>query len=317
MKIPKSEFKVLASIIILLLFSSCTRHYETVERTVNAVWNADNTQVLKVITTYETYDPSEVYYYAISGRNWKYRFELCNPDLSVQEILGTVKDIDMGGLLGSIPVYWLPASDNILLMNALQQAVVMDFKGKETLLEPPLQESGKIFIHNKNKSPRDYAPSPNEEVIAVYFQSSTYEGTNYVDLSYEHCVSFFSASTGNHIFTQKIPFVTIDPALNVTMQNHNRRCQFVWSADGSGVYVVTRDKSYFIRYGNNKGITEVQTVPERGTITKSGTISNNGKQLLISLDGNKTALDLVQLDDWKPIDSLGLIPEATNGYSFY
>lgn len=316
MKILNIVSGILVAAIIVLFNSGCLRHYETIERTVNAVWRADNKQILTVISTYETYDPSEVYFYAVSGRNWKYRFERCNPDLSSQEILGTVNDIDMGGILQSIPVYWLPASEKILMNNPAASAVLMDYQGKETLLEPPSEVVDKIFIHNNYKTSRDYAPSPNEEIIAVYFQSSTFSGNNYVDLSYEHCVSFFKAVNGEHIYTQAIPFETIDPALNVSMQNYNRRCQFLWSADGTGVYIVTRDKSYFIRYGANHGIQEVEYVPERGAITKAGTISTAGMQLQVSVDGNKTALNLIQLDDWKPIDSLGLIPRASNGYSF-
>jgi hypothetical protein len=82
---------------MLIITCGCIRHYDTIERTVNAVWSADNTQILKIVSTYETYKPSEKYYYARASRNWRYRFETCNPDISDCEVVGSSAILIRGG----------------------------------------------------------------------------------------------------------------------------------------------------------------------------------------------------------------------------
>ena len=100
-------------------------------------------------------------------------------------------------------------------------------------------------------------------------------------------------------------------------QFNNNRCHFLWLKESSGVYAVTRTKAYLIKHGSNPGIEQVDLVPERGTKTISGNIANSGLQLFVKTDGNKTSLEILQLEDWKPFDSLTLIPKESNTYSFW
>jgi hypothetical protein len=304
--------------IMLIITCGCIRHYDTIERTVNAVWSADNTQILKIVSTYETYKPSEKYYYARASRNWRYRFETCNPDISDCEVVGSSADIDQRGILEHTPVYWLPAVQKIVTFNPHNRAVLKDLTGLEQSLEPPSDVMNRIFARtNGSQEAIDIAPSPDEDVIAVYFQSALLAGNNLLDFSYIQCISFFNVTNGSHISTLEVPLGKTDPALNVYSDYHLRRCHFLWSGDGSGVYVVTRTKAFLLRYGSNSVIEEVDLVPERGLITNSGSISNSGQQLLINIDGNSTSLEILQIDDWKPFGSLGLIPKASNTYSFW
>jgi hypothetical protein len=301
---------------VLIFFPGCNREYVTIERTVNAVWSADNTQILKVVSTYETDKPDENYFYSRSGKNWQYRFEACNPDLSDCKVVGSSDDIDQGGLLQVRAIYWLPSVQKMVTLNPMNRAVLKNLTGQEQPLEPPSAIINTIFVNTKGSQDAiDVVPSPKEDVIAVYFQAEYIASNNY--FSYHQCLSFFDVLTGSHIFTQEIPFIYIDPALNVGNQYNNRRCHFLWSNDGSGVYIVTRAKAYLIRYGSKSGIEEVDLVPERGTLTNSGNISNSGLQLLVKIDGNSTSLEITQLEDWKPFGSLGLIPKGSNTYSFW
>jgi hypothetical protein len=306
-------------IFILLLATSGCGELVTVERTVNAVWSADESQILRVISTYETRRPKEKYYYAPSSRNWQYRFEICTPELDHCRVGGNAPDPEEN-IMNYVPVYWLPEIQKILYTNGSRHAVLKDLNGKETLLEPPAPVINEIFKNNREtREVRDLAPSPDESTIGIYFQNSYLSDPNNIfsDQIYQQCISFFDVLTGNHIFTQKIPFSNLDPYLNVIGQFHNRRCSFLWAPDGSGVYVVTRSISYFIRYADNAGIIETDYVPERGTITNSGTISNSGKMLQIDIDENKTHLIVVELTDWKPHADLGLIHRELNEYSFW
>lgn len=304
---------------IIIFFSSGCNHeheYVTIERTVNAVWSADNSEILKVVSTYETYNPSEKYYNAPSGRNWRYRFEICNTEMGDCKVVGGSEDIDQGGVLESVPVYWLPSVQKLVTW---WPSVIRSMTGEIFPLDPPLSVINDIFVHTGGYyDGMDIAPSPNEDVIAVYFQGSYTTSPDITDISYDQCISFFDVNTGNHIFTQKIPWIKIYPLLNVINQDNNRRCLFLWSGDGKGVYLVTRAySSYYIRYGENQGIIEVDSVPERGTITKGGKISQTGLYLDLIVSGNSTSVEIRQLENWKPFGSLGLIPTEENTYSFW
>lgn len=302
----------------MIFCSGCFRHYDTIERTVNAVWSADNTQILKIVSLYDTYKPSENYYYARASKNWRYRFETCNSDLSNCKVVGNSDDIKQGGVLQYAPVYWLPSIQKLAILNPMNKAVLKDLSGLEQLLEPPSNIINTIFSPtNGTYQAIDIAPSPKEDIIAVYLQEAYLTSSNYTDFSYCQCVSFFDVKTGSHISTCEVPFYKTDPALNVVNQFNNSRCHFLWSKESSGVYIVTRSKSYLIKCGSNPGIEQVALVPERGTKTNSGNISNSGLQLLVKIDGNNTILNIVQLDDWKPFDSLALIPTESNSYSFW
>ena len=304
---------------LTILFSSgCIRDYVTVERTVNAVWSADNTEILKIVSTYETYKPGENYYYARASKNWKYRFETCSPDLSDCKVVGSAHDGKQDGIMQYVPVYWLRSIQKMAYLNRSNKAVLKDLTGGEKVLEPPSDIINTIFAATKGSHEAiDIAPSPKEDVLAVYLQSAYISGSNYTDFSYCHGVSFFDIKSGSHISTREVPFNKTDPALNVVYQFHNMRCHFLWSKDGSGVYVVTRSKAYLLKYGPSPGIELVDLVPERGTKTNSGNISNDGRQLIVTIDGNNTSLDIIQLDDWKPFGSLGLIRRDSNSYSFW
>jgi hypothetical protein len=308
----------LAGSIVLIFSHGCSWNYTTVERTVNAVWSADDSQVFKIISIYETTKPSEKYYYAPAGKNWQYRFETCNPDLSVCKVVGNSDDIDQGGLLQYSPVYWLPDVQKMAFLNPSKRALLKNLSGQEIPLHPPPDIIDKIFVNTKNiQDAIDLAPSPGEDVVAVYFQATYLTSGNFTDFTYHQCISFFDSGTGNHIFTQEIPFNKTNPALNVIRQFNNERCQFLWSKNGTGVFVISRNKAYFIKYTSPSGISEVDLVPERGTKTNSGIISNSGQQLLVKADGNNTSLEIIKLEDWKPFGSLGLIPKETNTYSFW
>jgi hypothetical protein len=304
--------------IVVILCSGCLKHYDTIERTVNAVWSADNTQILKIVSLYDTYKPSENYYYAPASKNWRYRFETCNPDLSNCKVVGNSPDINQSVILQYVPVYWLPSVQKLATLNPLNKAVLKDLSGLEQLLEPPINVINTIFSPTLGShDPIDIAPSPNEEIIAVYFQKSYLTSSDYTDVSYCQCVSFFDVKTGSHISTWEVPFIKNNPALNVINQFNNTRCYFLWSKESSGVYIVTRSKSYILKCGSNPGIEQVSLVPERGTKTNSGYISNSGQQLHITIEGNNAILNIVQLDDWKPFNSLELIPSESNSYSYY
>jgi hypothetical protein len=127
----------------------------------------------------------------------------------------------------------------------------------------------------------------------------------------------FDVKTGNHIFSQEIPFPKIRPALDTGIPDYYDRKTFLWAKDGSGVFFVTREQSYFVRFGEYKGIESVDLVPELGIITNSGPVSNDGKYLEIKIDGNKTDLQIKQFYNWKPFSDLNLIPASENIYSFY
>jgi hypothetical protein len=303
---------------VLLFCSGCIRQYDTIERTVNAVWSADNTQIFKVYLLYDTYKPSENYYYARASKNWRYRFETCNSDLSNCVVVGNADDKKYDGFLQYAPIYWLASIQKIVTLNRMNRAVLKNLSGQEQLLEPPSDIINTIFSQTKGTYQAiDIAPSPKGDVIAVYLQDAYLSSGNYTAFSYSQCVSFFDVKTGSHISTREVPFYNTDPALNVVYQYNNIRCHFLWSKESSGVYIVTRSKSYLLKYGSNPGIEQVDLVPERGTKTNSGNVSNSGLQLLIKIDGNNTVLDVVQLDDWKPFDSLALIPKESNMYSFW
>ncbi len=285
----------------------------TIERTVSAAWSADNQDILKVISTYETKKPDEIYYNATSAKNWNFRFEICNPDLTARSTFGHYRDNDMGGRLYA--VYWLPKVNKILTSFPNQFAMLINMDGTEKILKTPdevliaILGSTQIWLGAWN-----YAPSPNEEIIAVYYFVDSGELLN---LTYKHCISFFDVKTGNHIFSQEIPFPKIKPELWTGIPDYEDRRSFLWAKDGSGVFFVTRDQSYFVRYGGNKGIESVNLVPELGLITNSGPVSNDGKYLDIIIDGNQTGLQIKQIDNWKPFSDLKLIPASENTYSFY
>jgi hypothetical protein len=304
--------------IIVIICPGCFRHYDTIERTVNAVWSADNTQIFKIVSLYDTYKPSENYYYASASKNWRYRFETCNSDLSDCKVVGNSDDIKLGGVLQYAPVYWLPSIQKLAILNPGNKAVLKDLSGNEQLLEPPSDIINTIFsLTDGAYQAIDIAPSPKEDIIAVYLQEAYLTSSNLLDFTYCQCVSFFDVKTGSHILTLEVPFKKTDPALNVVKQFNNSRCHFLWSKESTGVYIVTRAKSYFLRCGINPGIEQVDLVPERGTKTNAGNISNSGTQLLVQINGNNTTLNIVQLNDWKPFDSLKLIPGGSNIYSFY
>jgi hypothetical protein len=318
MKFCCNSFLCLTSILTMLFSSGCIRDYVTIERTVNAVWSADNTEILKIVSTYETYKPGENYYYARASKDWKYRFEICSPDLSDCKVVGSAHDGKQDGIMQYVPVYWLRSVQKIAYLKRSNEAVLKDLTGGEKVLEPPSDIINTIFAATKGSHEAiDVAPSPKEDVIAVYLQSAYFTGSNYTDFSYCQCVSFFDSKSGSHISTREVPFNKTDPALNVVYQFHNMRCHFLWSKEGSGVYVVTRSKAYLLKYGSSPGIEQVDLVPERGTKANSGNISNSGLQLRVNIDGNNTLLEIVQLTDWKPFGSLGLIRRDSNIYSFW
>ncbi len=285
----------------------------TIERTVSAAWSADNQDILKVISTYETKKPDENYYYATSAKNWNFRFEICNPDLTTRSVVGYYKDYDVGGRL--YKAYWLPKVKKILTSFPNQFAMLINMNGTEKILKTPDEVLIAIFGSTQIwLGAWNYAPSPNEDIIAVYYY------VDYGDIfnpTYKHCISFFDLETGNHIFSQEIPFSKIKPELDTGIPDYYDRKSFLWAKDGSGVFFVTRDQSYLVRYGENKGIESVNLVPELGLTTNSGAVSNDGKYLDIKVDGNETDLQIKQFDNWKPFSDLKLIPASENIYSFY
>jgi hypothetical protein len=288
----------------------------TIERTVNAVWSADNKEILKVISTYETKNTDEKYYNTRWAKNWNFRFEICNPDLTVRDTAGYYEDWDKGGRLQYVSVFWLPKVNKILTAFPGQETTLINLDGTEKTLETPAAILETIFDICTEPLATDFAPSPNENIIVVYYQCAYLTSSNFTDFSYIQCITFFDVETGNPIFVQEIPLPKKDPYLFTGRSDYHRRSHFLWAKDGSGVYIITRDKAYFIRYGANQGISEVNLVPELGLITNSGPVSNDGRYLNITLDNNETSLEVKQLDGWIPFSDLKLIPLSENKYSF-
>lgn len=290
--------------LLLLIFStSCIREEVTVERLVCALWSADNSEILKIYSLYETDHPLEVYYYAPSGKNWRYRFEVCDTNLLNSRIVGYVKDKTKSGSMAGFSVYWL---SEIQKVATNCETISMD--GTEKALIPPKSFTDKVYANaNGYFFFFELAPSPNDEIIAVYYQT-------YIlwDIYYQH-ISFFDSKTGNHIFSQEIPLHNKYLALQGEEGRHN----FLWSKEGNGVYLVSRNISYFISCVSPGGIWKVDSVPEHCLMTRSGYVSRSGKRLKINLDGNKTSLEVVQEKNWVPFDQNGMIPQEKNDYSFY
>lgn len=306
------------SVLIIVLFVSCEKETVLIERTVNAVWSADDSEILKIVSVYETTAPEEVYYSAPSGKNWEYRFEICNPDLTECIVVGHSADILQGGTLEYVPLYWLPKNQKICTINPFNRAVLKDLQGEEQELELPADIANVIFeATGAYYDAVDLAPSPDEDIIAVYFWTTYLAGPTFIDYTNIHCISFFDAESGNHISTVEFILKNGRPLLELEYQNYNQRDFFLWSNNCSGVYIVTQDKAYFIGYASAAGIVEADEVPERPITTNSGKISNQGQLLLITSQGNNTILEIVQIDDWKAFDLLQLIPLNTVTYCLY
>ena len=172
--------------IIQIFLVSCEKEYVLIERTVNAVWSSDDSEILKIVSIYETDAPEENYYFAPSGKNWKYRFEKCTPDLAECVVVGHSDDIDQGGILEYVPVYWLAKAERICTINPFTKAVLKNMQGQEELLELPAEISNVVFRATDSEySAIDIAPSPNEDVIAVFFQAVYITSANYTDITHD------------------------------------------------------------------------------------------------------------------------------------
>jgi hypothetical protein len=306
---------------VLLFYAGCSQNYctqkdedyATIERIMNATWSSDDQQILKTTSLHESKDHYVIADWDPCGKNWRMRVEICNADLSSCQEVFILPEAEQGRGLGGRPLYWLPSIQKIITINGnldsgMDEAIIMDINGTEQVLELPVTIVKEIFSGDIPHA-GDIAPSPKEDVVAVYFWISYYPS-----LITRQCISFFDMNSMQHIYTHEIPLD--DPTiLNNLGQNNNRTCYFLWSKDGAGVYIVRHDAAYFIKYGKNAGITEVEYVPERGIITNSGSISNTGFQLLVSPYGYPSGLEIIQLDDWIPFDSLLLIPREKNTYS--
>jgi hypothetical protein len=305
-----------AGLLLVCLTHGCRRDYVTIERTVNAAWSADGKEILKVISTYETYKPGEPYYNATAGKNWQYRFERCDTTMSNCEEIRIYNDEVMGGTLQYVPVFWFPAANKIAAINIWQKAVLISVSGGTQILEPPADVIREIFKSSGQIYPYGLAPSPDATVMAIYFQTAYLETST--TLIYYQCVSFFDVTSGNHLFTQELPWsgTNVFPKLTPYIPEEGAY-YFLWSASGSGVYFVTRDHSYLVQYSGNPGITEVSMVPERAVITNAGRVSDKGLYLKLKMEGNDATIEIVQLENWIAHEALGLIPCTDNTYSFW
>jgi hypothetical protein len=322
MKTPLWVFFCFACFLLWVIADACNRDdcqkrgdYSTLERIANAAWSSDDSQIFRNVSVYETRNHDASGDWDPCGRNWQSRFEICNADMSVCRIVGTFPDNDMGwGLHGRI-LYWIPSVGKIITNQYVadngmnDSGVMIDTSGDMQVLKLP--EGIRKDLFSDIPAAGDIAPSPNEDVVAVYFS----EGSSYF-LDLIQCISFFDIHSGQHISTIRIP-LDGEVLLNSVENNNNRRCNFLWSKDGSGVFIVRRDQSFFIKYGNNAGITSVDSVPERGTITNSGFVSNSGLFLEVNTFINPSAVEIRKVDDWIPFDSLELIPKEQNTYSFF
>jgi len=182
-----SVFVFCGALFIMQFFLvSCERETVLIERIVNAVWSSDDSEILKVVSTYETHKPEENYYFAPSGKNWEYRFEICSSDLAECVVVGRSDDMDQGGTLEYVPLYWLPKVQMIYTLNPLNRAVLKNMQGEETLLEPPAEIISEIFEGTGGYYEAvDIAPSPNEDVIVAFFQAVYLTDDNYTNITFD------------------------------------------------------------------------------------------------------------------------------------